>query len=1845
MATAAETRRSSCAEQLEGSMRQLRRYIESEKPLSRVVKEKIVRVQTDRDELVASHHAYGAKAGIELTDATMRDFVDPKVDSAYDLIDQAELILDKQNSLQESKMERHEVDLCSEAINNSIESLRAHCTKEDATEADALFADSSVKSLEKREEQFTKLCYKLKLLLPTDNDVEEINRLQRTVSESIEKTTVTSTMFISAIRARKAAEAPTAPAGKASNSAQYRMERTKLPTFSGNPRDFARFKGDYEAIVKPAFTDPANLLYNLRENCLKGEAYQLVKNINDLATMWERLSEKYGDNMQILDSVIKDIQEVTISTKHNSDQSFVDFVDLLDRGVQDLAAIGQEREFGGRYTVTLIEKKLPRRVYMKWLEDEDVEEDEVKEDGFETFQRMLKYLRSERKKVEKILTHKKEWSKEDQKGEEEKKSKAGGRCHFNQNQQGNRKDMCIIHPNASHLTRKCFAFKQKSIDERAQLVKDLGACCLCLAITHKGNPCPRKGEWKCDESGCDQPHSKLLHGTIVTGLVCSLQIVTSITNEPRTLLLLQTVTATGGEIFAFWDSGSTISLISMRYVRKHNLKGIKVTYDLITVNNTVTQQDTTLYEITIYDRKNQPHIIKAYGIEEICQDTECIDVKAIAKLFGVSVKAISRPQRHVDLLIGNNRAPLHPVRSEHRGNLVLYDSDFGTGKVVGGEHEIIKGNDKMNAFAKVVARADIRNVRTHKPSVDFFTAEGLGVNIPPKCNNCKRIQNKCQTCNFENNQLSIRDQNDLKAIRDKMVLDPIEERWEVEYPYTVDPSVLNQEGKDNRELALKLLLKLEERLRKTNMAEKYCELIQDFIKRGIIRLLTKEEMDAYNGPRWYVSHHEVLKEGSTSTPLRLVVNTSLRFNGLSLNEILIKGPNSLNSLFSVLLNFRRYPVALIGDVKKMYHSIKTTEKERHVRRILWRDMKGDREPQTYGIETVTFGDRPAATISAVALKETAEIFKHINEDAAQKIKEDTYVDDLLTGAEDVEETISLKNNIEAILSKANFKTHRFVISGDSAENMSLVGSGEVSKVLGVGYDPQRDAFTVQVRLNLSKKVRGVRKEKDLSNEDIQNLLDRKLTRQMLMGITASCYDPHGLLAPITVQPKIELRELYRDPNLQWTDDIPHVNKIVWRSILRLIRSCQGIMFPRFIGHLDSVGLPQLIVFVDGSKSAMCAVVYIRWNLKEGGVHTCLVTAKTRVTPLKRMTIPRIELQAAVIGIRLCKTVQESIRLEFQEPIYISDSKCTLATLAKDSVVLNEFTVNRVVEVLEHSKLPQWYHVKSADNIADIGTRMNATVEDIAEGGRWQVGPDWLRKGKEEWPMSQDTEESDFPEEALLVRKVCGAALQQLVLFDASKMKSYSHLLRITARVIRCFEVKSLTKNILTVRCVQEAEKYWLTQSMVSTREALERGHLQSLRPTVEEGGIVVMASRALKGFKLNYNRNRFPILMSKDPIALLWMREVHCEEHSGVTKTLAKSRRRFWIVRGRRVAEKVRKSCYECRKLDKQLAEQQMSPLPDYRLTVAPVFNVTSLDLWGPEEIRDTVKKRTCMKVWGFIATCAATRAVYIDLTENYGTDAILQTIRRFVSVRGSPSQIISDQGSQLKSASKEAALLTKDWNWSPVSDWARAHNIDWKFVPAEGQHQNGLSESLIKSVKRSIHHVIGKNILTSSELQLMLFEIANVINSRPIGTIPSSDPECPTALTPNDLILGRSSNEVPHGPFETSPTIARRFKFVQGLIDDWWQRWYESVLPSLVPSYKWQQRHRNVRVNDICLIRYKSKVRSSYRLGRVTDIHHSSDGLVRRVTLQYRLPNEKTFRTVERAVQGIAVIVPAEEQ
>ena len=146
--------------------------------------------------------------------------------------------------------------------------------------------------------------------------------------------------------------------------------------------------------------------------------------------------------------------------------------------------------------------------------------------------------------------------------------------------------------------------------------------------------------------------------------------------------------------------------------------------------------------------------------------------------------------------------------------------------------------------------------------------------------------------------------------------------------------------------------------------------------REVARKLTKRELESYQGPVFYLPHHEIHKPESKSTPMRLVFNGAASFRGVSLNDCLAKGPDVLNNLLGILMRFRQSQVGMIGDIKKMYNSVKISELDRHTHRFLWRDFDTEKRPDHYMLETVTFGDKPGGAIAMVALRKTAEMNKN-----------------------------------------------------------------------------------------------------------------------------------------------------------------------------------------------------------------------------------------------------------------------------------------------------------------------------------------------------------------------------------------------------------------------------------------------------------------------------------------------------------------------------------------------------------------------------------------------------------------------------------------------------------------------------------------------------------------------------------------------------------------------------------------------------------------------------------------------------------------------------------------------------
>lgn len=246
-----------------------------------------------------------------------------------------------------------------------------------------------------------------------------------------------------------------------------------------------------------------------------------------------------------------------------------------------------------------------------------------------------------------------------------------------------------------------------------------------------------------------------------------------------------------------------------------------------------------------------------------------------------------------------------------------------------------------------------------------------------------------------------------------------------------------------------------------------------------------------------------------------------------------------------------------------------------------------------------------------------------------------------------------------------------------------------------------------------------------------------------------------------------------------------------------------------------------------------------------------------------------------------------------------------------------------------------------------------------------------------------------------------------------------------------------------------------------------------------------------------------------------------------------------------------------------------MAELPIERLKPAPPFYTTGIDFFGPFTIKGEINKRIHGKCFGVIFNCFVSRAVHVDLSVDYSTDAFLQTMRRFVCLRGYPRKIYSDKGSQLTAASKELKNAVTNLDAKELVEFGISHGTEWEFSTADAPWTNGATEALVKSVKRALTSIIGDQVLSFSELQTVMFEAAQLVNQRPIGR-KSNEPDEGSYLCANDLILGRTTPSVPQGPFKERCSHKYHLYFLEKLVEQFWIKWYQDVFPNLVIRQKW---------------------------------------------------------------------------
>ena len=313
---------------------------------------------------------------------------------------------------------------------------------------------------------------------------------------------------------------------------------------------------------------------------------------------------------------------------------------------------------------------------------------------------------------------------------------------------------------------------------------------------------------------------------------------------------------------------------------------------------------------------------------------------------------VDRPKEgEVDCLIGYEYAAFHPHCIQAIRHLLLLHNRFGT--IIGGTHPKLEEKTR-----KIVQHVMVHHANANVKMEDFYSIERLGVDCSPRCGSCK-----CSQCHPGGKDMRIKEEREYKLIEEKFVYKPELKRWEAGYPWIKDPRRLP----DNKLYVFSALKSTEKHALSPKHAKVYQRQIEDMIKRAAARKLTIQDMEDYTGPKFYISHHEVLKPESKSTPCRIVFNSSANFRGHILNKCYAKGPDILKNLLGVLLRFRDRAVAMVGDIGKMFHAIDIPIVDQMTHHFLWRNLE-EREPETYVMTSVNMGDRSSGTIAMIALR-------------------------------------------------------------------------------------------------------------------------------------------------------------------------------------------------------------------------------------------------------------------------------------------------------------------------------------------------------------------------------------------------------------------------------------------------------------------------------------------------------------------------------------------------------------------------------------------------------------------------------------------------------------------------------------------------------------------------------------------------------------------------------------------------------------------------------------------------------------------------------------------------------------
>lgn len=1583
----------------------------------------------------------------------------------------------------------------------------------------------------------------------------------------------------------------------ANSRAEVRLPKIAIPNYYG---DYTEWQSFYDLFCS-AIHDNGNLTPSQKlqylKGALKGEAAGLLKHFSitdaNYIEALNKLKERYDRKRHTIYAFIKTfMSQPSVSTANS--QNIRKLLDTSDEVIRGLKALGEKAESRDHWLIYLLTCKLDDKTNSLWAQTSSESEFPTLQQFFEFLGKRIDALESLRTTVKRTnpqpCTHK----------------FSPVKSHVSSSP-----NPCPLCPEDCHRLFECSKLKQMPVDQRKDFMKKSNRCFNCFNDNHNVYQCQSK--FRCRL--CSRKHHSLLHedtpdskcqtsSVLPVSKLDDANVMTASTNcynasgkgaavLPTAIVNVLDGQNTKQQCRVLLDSGSQRSFITESCMQRLMLKRRNAKLSVSGIGDSKSGYTKGIVSLIVTPRIN---------------DTPCLQIEALIlpKLTSKQPPTTFAP---LDMSFCNKYELADPNFYQTAEIDILIGSDYFFGLLENGK---ILGDQSRPTMQKTVFGWVIAGKFDHNRSIHSFTtttsSEEDNLNkLIQRFWEIEGITTTTKTAYSEEEQFC---ESHFKETKQEDETG----RIIVRLPFKNSPTTLG----DSLGVAIQRMRSMERKFSKNEeFALLYKEFMSDYQKLGHMKEVTLAEQ-GFHG--YYLPHHGIIKPSSATTKLRVVFDGSAKTtNGISLNDCLAVGPTLQPNLYDILSRFREFKIVFTSDVEKMFRQVLVAKEDRKYQRIIWRDNP-NLPFKHFELQTVTYGTSSAPFHATRALMEAALRHQDQYPEAVEHIMRDIYVDDLMSGADTISEAILLKNTITSILKGAGFHLRKWVSNVDqvlidtaedrSDQNIIEIEDSSLVKVLGLLWDPQEDCFHFRVRL----------------------LPQPILTKRGILSEASRLFDPLGLLSPVIVQIKVFFQNLWIE-NLDWDDQLPAKLSEEWMKLRNNLLHVENIKIQRYIKTTSSDCL-ELHGFSDASKEAYSAVVYGRIRKSTGENITVLLSSKTKVSPVKQLSIPRLELCGALLLKNLLMTVKETMRTKIDKMYAWTDSTIVLDWLSAHPKHWNTFIGNRTSEILTNMSREQWNHVRSEENPADCASR-GMDPERLRHFNLWWNGPEWLNNS-EDWPQryknsNATTEERKTQPKEKKIQSLQAEIHNPDVLDNISqKFSSFAKMIRVLAYVLRFIQYKTKIKTTyLQTEELLGAEKRLLKNiqeknfapeiQQLSTNKKLQNSSkLKFLQPFIDKFGLLRVGGR-LSNASINYEVKHPIILPAKDHLTEVIIKENHIRHlHSGQTLMMATLRQKYWILGCRNLVKRCVHDCIQCTKFKAKPMNQIMGDLPEPRVDLIRPFLKVGVDYAGPflthltrGRGQKTYKSYVCLFV------CLSTKAVHLELVADLTTDAYIAALRRFVARRGLCKEIHSDNGSNFVGAKNQIKqlyqLIMKNTNY--ISDFFNRDRISFHFIPPRSPHFGGLWEAAIKSTKFHLKRSIGDHILTLEEMTTLLAEIEAILNSRPLCVLSSEDLD---ALTPAHFLIGRPTTQIPTEDFrEIKISRLSRWQMIHKINQQFWKRWSLEYLTTLQQRNKWNQDQPNINIDSIVVIKEDNLPPSKWLLGRVVQLHPGPDKKVRVVTLK----------------------------